>query len=68
MLNGTKLYTILFAKDAPATIEINDRKYRINKDEAVLVLADSDDFKVCEGGSLFIIKERSLQLETMYQM
>lgn len=68
VLNGTKLYTILFAKDAPATIEINDRKYQINKDEAVLVLADADDFKVCEGGSLFIIKERSLQLETMYQM
>ncbi len=68
VLNGTKLYTILFAEGAPATIEIDDKKYVIDQDESVLIPADVNNFKVLKGHSLFIVKERALNLDKMYQM
>lgn len=66
--NGTHLYTILYAKKRDVTIVINNKKYQIKKNKVALLSANVKSFSVLPEGELFVVKEKALALNLMYDM
>ncbi len=66
--NGTDLYTILYARKRDVTIVLNGKKYQIKKNKVALLSKDVNEFTILPEGELFIVKERALSLNLMYDM
>lgn len=67
LIHNNDLYMILFAKDKDAKLFIDEETFVITKNTVAMIPAYVKSFEVIDADTLFIVKEKSEDLESMYK-
>src|SRR5690606_27569488 len=66
LVRGDNTYTILYSKDSPVSIKIEDKDYLLPENTVAIVTAQVKEFKLSGKSTCFVIREKEHKLSHTY--